>query len=117
LLAAYAETAPVAVLVDDGHWLDGSSADALLFAVRRLVADPVAVIVAVREGESSLLEGAILPTLQLTGLDLPAAAGLLTSQLDAPVRPGLAERLHRETGAARARAGNRRSAARSGLAG
>jgi DNA-binding CsgD family transcriptional regulator len=98
LLAAYAETAPVAVLVDDGHWLDGSSADALLFAVRRLVADPVAVIVAVREGESSLLEGATLPTLQLTGLDLPAATGLLTSQLDAPVRPELAERLHRETG-------------------
>ena len=66
LLATYAETAPVVVLVDDGHWLDGSSSDALLFAVRRLVADPVAVIVAVREGESSLLDGADLPTLQLT---------------------------------------------------
>ena len=43
LLAAYADEAPVAVLVDDAHWLDGSSADALLFAFRRLVADPVAV--------------------------------------------------------------------------
>src|SRR4051794_14160710 len=30
LLAAYAEDGPVAVLVDDAHWLDGSSADALL---------------------------------------------------------------------------------------
>jgi DNA-binding CsgD family transcriptional regulator len=98
LLAAYAETAPLVVLVDDGHWLDGSSADALLFAVRRLVADPVAVIVAVREGESSLLDGAGLPTLQLTGLDLAAAAALLAGQLGAPVRPGLADRLHRETG-------------------
>jgi DNA-binding CsgD family transcriptional regulator len=98
LLAAYAETAPLVVLVDDGHWLDGSSADALLFAVRRLVADPVAVIVAVREGESSLLDGADLPTLQLTGLDLAAAADLLAGQLGAPVRPGLADRLHRETG-------------------
>ncbi len=44
LLAAYAEDVPVLVLVDDVHWLDGSSAEALLFAVRRLVADPIAVI-------------------------------------------------------------------------
>jgi DNA-binding CsgD family transcriptional regulator len=98
LLAAYAETAPVAVLVDDGHWLDGSSADALLFAVRRLVADPVAIIVTVREGESSPIDGAGLATLRLTGLDLPAATDLLTGQLGAPVRPELAAHLHRETG-------------------
>ena len=63
LLAAYSDAAPVAVLVDDAHWLDGSSADALLFAFRRLIADPVAVILAVREGESSLLDGADLTTL------------------------------------------------------
>ena len=69
LLAAYADDAPVAVLVDDGHWLDGSSADALLFAFRRLVAEPVAVILAVREGESSLLDGADLTRLRLPGLD------------------------------------------------
>ena len=61
LLAAYAEQAPVAVLVDDAQWLDGSSAQALLFAFRRLVADPIAVFVAVREGEPSLLDGADLP--------------------------------------------------------
>ena len=52
---------PVAVLVDDAHWLDRPSAEALLFAVRRLVADPIAVLVAVREGEPSLLDGADLP--------------------------------------------------------
>ena len=51
------------VLVDDAHWLDGSSAQALLFAFRRLVADPIAVLIAVREGEPSLLDGADLPTL------------------------------------------------------
>ena len=49
LLAAHAEDAPVAAFVDDAHWLDGSSADALLFAMRRLVADPIAVVVAVRD--------------------------------------------------------------------
>jgi DNA-binding CsgD family transcriptional regulator len=98
LLAAYAETAPIAVLVDDGHWLDGSSADALLFAVRRLVADPIAVIVTVREGESSLLDGADLATLRLEGLDLPAATELLEGQRGGSVGHELADRLHRETG-------------------
>ena len=61
LLAAHAEAGPVAVLVDDAHWLDGSTADALRFALRRLVADPVAAIIAVREGEPSLLDGTDLP--------------------------------------------------------
>src|ERR1700733_15905710 len=61
VLAAYAEQGPVAVLVDDAQWLDGSSAQALLFAFRRLVADPIAVFVSVREGEPSLLDGSDLP--------------------------------------------------------
>jgi len=98
LLAAYSEKAPVAVLVDDAHWLDGSSADALLFAFRRLVADPVAVVLAVREGEPSLLDGADLPTLRLQGLDRTSAAELLKHQGDEPLSQELAERLHRETG-------------------
>jgi hypothetical protein len=42
------------------------SADALLLAFRRLVADPVAVILAVRQGEPSLLDGTDLPTLRLS---------------------------------------------------
>ena len=54
LLAAYAEESPLLVLVDDVQWLDGSSSEALLFAVRRLVADPIAVVLAVRADEPSL---------------------------------------------------------------
>src|SRR3984957_12550507 len=77
LLAAYAEDAPVAVVIDDAHWLDGSSAQALLFAFRRLVADPIAVLIAVRDGEPSLLDGADLPTLQLSGLTSDEAALLV----------------------------------------
>ena len=74
LLAAYAEQAPVTVLVDDAQWLDGPSAAALLFAFRRMVADPVAVLIAVREGEPSLLDGADLPVIRLGGLSLDEAA-------------------------------------------
>jgi hypothetical protein len=80
MLAAFAEQEPVAVLVDDAQWLDVSSAQALLFAVRRLVADPIAVFIAVREGEPSLLDGADLPTLQIGGL---------TSDEAAQLKPGL----------------------------
>ena len=39
------------ILVDDLHWADGPSARALLFAVRRLQADPVLVLAAARPGE------------------------------------------------------------------
>ncbi len=90
LLAAFAEDAPVAVLVDDAQWLDGSTADALLFAVRRLVADPIAAVVAVRDGEPSFVDGAGLPTLKLVGLDFAAATDL--------VGEPAATRLHRMTG-------------------
>jgi DNA-binding CsgD family transcriptional regulator len=98
LLTRYAEDAPLAVLLDDAHWLDGSSADALLFAFRRLVADPVAVILTVREGDSSLLDGADLPAVRLEGLDRATAAELLQRQADEPLSPGLADRLHSWTG-------------------
>ena len=99
LLAAYADTAPLLVLVDDAHWVDGSTSDALLFAFRRLVADPIAVIVAVREGEPSLLDGADLPTAAtLEGLDRAAAADLLTTEGARRVPDDLVDRLHRQTG-------------------
>jgi DNA-binding CsgD family transcriptional regulator len=98
LLAEYADAAPVAVLVDDAQWLDRSSADALLFAFRRLVADPVAVVVTVRQGESSLLDGADLATMQLGGLDLVSTAEFFSQLGYGPLGPDLTSRLHRETG-------------------
>ncbi len=98
LLASYADDAPVAVLIDDAHWLDGSSADALLFAFRRLLADPIAVVLTVREGETSLLDGSDLATLRLAGLDQACAAELLGRQAEGPVDADLGDRMYRETG-------------------
>ena len=98
LLAIYAELAPVVVFVDDAHWLDGSSSDALLFAFRRLLADPVAVVLGVREGEPSLLDGADLQTLRLQGLDRDSTAELLRQRLPGPVSLETAARLQAETG-------------------
>jgi DNA-binding CsgD family transcriptional regulator len=77
LLSLFAEEAPLALLVDDAHLLDGSSAGALLFAARRLVADPIALVLAVREGEPSLLDGADLRVLRVPGLDRRDASVLL----------------------------------------
>ena len=88
LLAAYAEEAPVAMVIDDAHWLDGSSAQALLFAFRRLVADPIAVLIAVREGEPSLLDGADLPTLRIGGLSSEEAAMLVRGLIPGGLIPG-----------------------------
>jgi DNA-binding CsgD family transcriptional regulator len=97
LIAAYADSAPLAILIDDAQWLDGSSADAVRFALRRLVADPVAVVLTVRQGEPSLLDGADLRTLRVEGLDAEASAELLSSAAPGTT-PQTAARLHRETG-------------------
>ena len=98
VLAAAAETQPLCVLLDDAHWLDQPSAEAILFAARRLLADPIAIIVGVRSGEPSPLSDAGLPMLALTGLDLEASETLLASERDDPVPHGSAERLFRATG-------------------
>ena len=50
LLAAAAEAAPLLVVVDDLPWLDQESAEALLFAARRLRHDRAAFLLTRRGG-------------------------------------------------------------------
>ena len=97
LLAATAEERPLLLLVDDAQWLDASSADALLFALRRLLADPIAAVLSVREGEPSLLDGADVPTLRLDGLEREEAVELLRREQPA-LGEAAVDRLLRETG-------------------
>jgi DNA-binding CsgD family transcriptional regulator len=92
LLAAYADEAPALLLVDDAHVLDPSSAEALLFALRRLLAEPIAAVLTVREGEPSSLAEAGLPTLPVGGLDREAATALLGTASD-----DVTDRLYRAT--------------------
>jgi DNA-binding CsgD family transcriptional regulator len=97
LLAAAAEARPLLLLVDDAHWLDPGSADALAFAVRRLRADAVAALFATRPGEGRPFSRRELPELELERLDPSSAATLLAGareELDAAERArilGLAE--------------------------
>lgn len=79
LLSRVAEDGPLAVLVDDAHLLDPPSAQALCFAARRLTADPVVVLLAVRDEAPSVVGSAGLPTLELTGLAADDAASLAGS--------------------------------------
>ena len=96
LLAAAAEAAPLLVLVDDAHWLDPSSADALLFATRRLQADRALILLATREGEGRQLETPGIEVMLLAGLSPDAATGLLRER--AELTPEVADRLYEATG-------------------
>ncbi len=88
VLSRAAEEQPLLVVVDDLHHLDRPSADAVLFAARRLPTDPVAVLVGVRPdaGADDLVAG--LDRLDLAGLGptetrgLVAGRGLTAGQLD-----------------------------------
>ncbi|WP_410592099.1 helix-turn-helix transcriptional regulator [Amycolatopsis sp. lyj-23] len=76
LLAEAAEERPVVCLADDAQWLDQASAEALLFAARRLQAEGVAVVFAVRDGDRPF-PAAGLPELVLQGLDETQSAAVL----------------------------------------
>jgi DNA-binding CsgD family transcriptional regulator len=76
LLGAAADASPVLVVVDDAHWVDRSSLQALLFAARRLDAEGVAVLVA-RRRDVPELDTSGLTELVLEGLPAEAAAAIL----------------------------------------
>lgn len=74
LLVELSAIGPVVCLVDDAQWLDGESADALLFAARRLHGESVVVLFAAREDRFNPRG---LPELRLGRLDDSAARMLL----------------------------------------
>lgn len=77
LLADLADDGPLLCLVDDAHWLDQATADALLFAARRFAEEGVAMLLATRE------EGLATPgvtELALSRLDNGDAARLLADR-------------------------------------
>ena len=69
LLTAAADEQPLLCVVDDAHWLDGASAEALVFVARRLQADPIAVLIGARDGDARQFDAHGLPELRLGGPD------------------------------------------------
>ncbi len=94
LLAEHAAAGPLLCLVDDAHWLDQPSRDALLFAARRLDAEGVAVLAAAREPDPAARG---LPSLRLGGLDGPSSEALLSTEFGR-IAPDVRERILRRAG-------------------
>jgi DNA-binding CsgD family transcriptional regulator len=95
VLSLWSEAAaerPLACVVDDAQWLDRESAHALAFAARRLGAESVAVIVAVRETRDDETLAA-LPELRVEGLADPDARALLASALHGPMDERVRDRI------------------------
>lgn len=89
LLSRIAEERPLVCLVDDAQWLDRATAQVLGFVARRLLAEPMALVFAVREpGEE--VELGNLPVMVVGGLNDSDARALLDSvvpgRLDERVR-------------------------------
>lgn len=94
LLAAAARERPVLCVVDDAQWLDAASSEALTFLARRISAEPVAAVFAVRVPcRASELD--VLPGLTVEGLGDADARALLAAQshetLDEQVRDRLVD--------------------------
>lgn len=79
LLADAAEVRPVLCVIDDAQWLDDESADVLGFVARRLLADKVGMLFAIRETTEPDPHLQALPGLRLAGLPEPDAHELLAT--------------------------------------
>jgi DNA-binding CsgD family transcriptional regulator len=96
LLSAGAEHQPLLCLVEDAQWLDEASGLILGFIARRLLAESVAVVVAIRE-PTARHDFDDLPQLVLHGLAEDDARTLLTRALPAQFDERVRDRIVAET--------------------
>lgn len=94
LLAAAADDQPLLCIVDDAQWLDEVSVQTLGFVARRLLAEPVALVFAVRD-RPDVLAG--LPELLIDGLSDGDARELLESVMLGGIDPRVRDRIVAET--------------------
>ena len=95
LLSEAAEKRPLLAIVDDAHWLDHASAQALAFVARRLLAEPIVLLLAARQIDDALRG---LPELLVSPLRHRDARALLESVLPVRLDEAVLERIVTETG-------------------
>jgi DNA-binding CsgD family transcriptional regulator len=96
LLATMAEERPLLCLVEDAQWLDAASSQILGLVARRVRAESIAIVVAVREPASEHdFDG--LPELRLDGLPEQDARALLRGAVTGPLDSRVGDRLVAET--------------------
>ena len=98
LLTSAAEESTVLCVVDDAHWLDPATADALLFSARRLGADRVLLVFSARDESATPFRPEGVDELVLGALDADAARSLLDTRPGATPSPEVADRLILESG-------------------
>ncbi len=96
LLSSAAEEGPLLCLVDDVQWLDGATRQVLGFVARRLLAEPVAVVLGVRDPDREP-ELAGLPELRLEGLADDDARALLADVVPGRLDEHVRDRIVAET--------------------
>src|SRR3954467_12721514 len=96
LLAEVSAARPLGCLVDDAQWLDGASAEVLGFVGRRLLAESVLLLFAVREAADEHMFPR-LPALTVEGLTDEDARGLLVSAVPGHLDERIRDRLVAET--------------------
>jgi DNA-binding CsgD family transcriptional regulator len=96
LLSDVAEERPLICVLDDAQWLDAASAQALAFVARRLGAESVGLVFAVREADGERhFEG--LAELLVGGLDDHDARELLAAVITGPLDERVRDRIIEET--------------------
>jgi DNA-binding CsgD family transcriptional regulator len=98
LLAEATAEGPLLCTVDDLQWVDGPSAQAMLFAARRLGAEGVVMLFAVRDDPAAWFEAPGLQQLTLGPLAEAAAREVVASGRDAALSPEAERRLLRQAG-------------------
>jgi ATP/maltotriose-dependent transcriptional regulator MalT len=93
VLAVAAETRPLLCVVDDAHWLDTPSVDALAFVARRLTAEPIVFLFAHTDGEESPFRAEGLPQLAVEGIDRAAAERCLDDRFGSLLSPFVRDQL------------------------
>jgi DNA-binding CsgD family transcriptional regulator len=96
LLAKLADSQPVLWVVDDAQWLDRVSVQAIEFVARRLLAEPIMILIAARD-TPDYGDFADLPELRLHALGDGDAAALLGSVVAGPTDPRVVERIIAES--------------------
>ena len=85
LLSTAAEKRPLLAIVDDAHWLDGPSSEALVFAARRLGSEGVVLLAARRPDEEAAFMRAGLETIVVDGLNDATMVELVRNATSDPV--------------------------------
>ena len=97
LLAEAAAECPLLCVIDDAQWLDRASAQTLAFVARRLGAESVALVFAIREAADQQSSLAGLPELMLGGLGAGEAREMLAAAIPGPLDERVRDRFLAET--------------------